>query len=114
MTYYIDKEPMFVVNGVCVEEEGSADEALGKEVGSESREPFESVEASAGFEHKEGNRLLDEETNDNGPPLDSGPVLRSRPETKLKHDETHDGNGAIAIVGSLRWYKFESRISKWG
>ena len=38
---------MFVVDGICVEEEGSADEALGKEVGSESREPFESVEASA-------------------------------------------------------------------
>jgi hypothetical protein len=102
MTNHIDKEPLFVVDGVCVEEEGSADEALGKEVGSESREPFESVEASAGFEHEEGNRLLNEETNDNGAPLDSGPVLRGHPESKLKHDETHDGNGAIAIVSSLR------------
>jgi hypothetical protein len=75
MTYNIDKEPMFVVDGVRVEEEGSANEGLGKEVGSENREPFESVESSAGFEHEEGNRLLDEETNDNGAPLDSGPVL---------------------------------------
>ena len=114
MTYYIDKNPMFVVDGVGVEEEGSPDEALGEEVRSESREPFESVEASARFQHKEGNRLLDEETNDNGPPLDRGPVLRGCPETKLKYDETHDGNRPITIVGSLSWYKFESRISKWG
>ena len=102
MTYHIDKEPTFVVDGVCVEEECSPDEALVKEVRSKSREPSESVEASARFQHEEGNRLLDKETNNNGPPLDSRPVLRGRPETKLKYDETHDGNRAVTIVGSLR------------
>ena len=34
MTYHIDKEPVFIVDSVCVEEEGSPDEALRKEVGS--------------------------------------------------------------------------------
>ena len=47
ITYHINEEPMLVVDGICVEEESSTDETLGKEVGSESREPFESVEASA-------------------------------------------------------------------
>jgi len=61
------------VDGVQVEED-SADKAMGKEVGSESREPFEGVEASAGFEHEEGDRLLDEQTDDNSPPLDGGSV----------------------------------------
>ena len=105
MTYHVDKEPMLVVDGVCVEEEGSANETLGQEVGSESREPFESVEASAGFEHEEGNHLLDEQADDDGSPLDSGPVPRRRPETKLKHDKTHDGDSAIAIFCSLRGRK---------
>jgi len=85
------------VDGVQVEEEGSADKALGKEVGSESRERFEGVEAGAGFEHKEGDRLLDEQTDNDGPPL----VPRRHPETKLKRDETHDGDRAISIIHAL-------------
>ena len=60
MTYHVDKEPVLCVDGVCVEEEGSPYEALRKEVRSEIREPFEDVEARAGFEHEEGNRMLDE------------------------------------------------------
>lgn len=92
---------MLCVDSVCVKKEGRADETLVKKVGSEVCQPVENVEASARFEHEEGNRLLDEQTDDDGPPLDSGPVPRGRPETKLKHDETHDRNGAIAIFRSL-------------
>jgi hypothetical protein len=40
MTYDIDKEPVFVVDGVLVEEGGNADKALVKEVGREMREPI--------------------------------------------------------------------------
>jgi hypothetical protein len=90
------------VDRICVKEKRSADEALVNEVGSEGCNPVESAEANAGFEHKEGNRLLDEQADDDGPPLDSGPVPRGRPETKLEHDETQDGNGAIHILRSLR------------
>ena len=73
------------------------------------------MEASARFEHEEGSYLLDEQTDDYGPPLDSGPVLRGRPETKLEHDETQNGDGAIAIFRSLKGSKGnELRISKWG
>ena len=92
---------MLCVDSVCVKKEGRADETLVKKVGSEVCQPVENVEASARFEHEEGNRLLDEQTDDDGPPLDSGPVPRGRPEAKLKHDETHDRNGAIAIFRSL-------------
>jgi hypothetical protein len=108
MTYHVDKEPVFCVDSVLVKEECSANEALGKEVGSERREPFESVETSAGFKHKESNRLLKKQTNDNGPPLDSRPVPRRRPKAELKHDETHDRDSAISIFRALR-----RRISKW-
>ena len=107
ITYHVDKEPVLCVDSVCVKEERSPDETLVKEVSSEVCKPVERVEASARFEHEEGNRLLDEETDDDGPPLDSGPVPRGRPETKLKHDETHDGNGAIAIFRSL-WGRLAS------
>ncbi len=58
--------------------------------------------ASAGFEHEEGDSLLDEQTDDNGPPLDDGSVPRRHPETRLEHDETHDGDRAIAIFRALR------------
>ncbi len=56
------------------------------------------MEASAGFEHEEGDRLLDEQTNDDGAPL----VPRRHQETKLEHDETDDGDRAIAIIRALR------------
>jgi hypothetical protein len=74
-TYHVDKKPVFGIDGVCIEEESSASKALVKEVGSEVCEPVESVEASAGFKHEEGSYLLDEQTDDDGPPLDSRPVL---------------------------------------
>jgi hypothetical protein len=59
------------------------------------------VEAGTGLEHEKGNRLLKEQSDHDGAPLDMRPVLRSRPETKLKHDKTSDGNRAIAIFRTL-------------
>ncbi len=72
--------------------------------------------ASAGFEHEEGDSLLDEQTDDNGPPLDDGSVPRRHPETRLEHDETHDGDRAIAIFRALRGERKKERkwIRKWG
>jgi hypothetical protein len=75
ITYHVDKKPVFGIDGVCVEEEGSADKALVKEVRNEICEPVESVETSAEFEHEEGSYLLDEQTDNDSPPLDSGPVF---------------------------------------
>jgi hypothetical protein len=59
------------------------------------------VEAGTGLEHEKGNRLLKEQSDNDGAPLDMRPVLRSRPETKLKHYKTNDGNGSIAILRAL-------------
>ncbi len=72
------------------------------------------MEASAGFEHEEGDRLLDEQTDDDGAPLDGGPVPRRRPETKLEHDETQDGDRAISIVRALRSCGSVSWVGKQG
>ena len=105
MTYHVDEEPVLVVDGICIEEECSTNEALGKEVRSEIREPFEGVETRAGFEHEEGNHLLDEQANDDGPPFNGGPVPRRRPETKLEHNKTHHGDHAIAVFRALKGRK---------
>jgi len=59
------------------------------------------VEAGTGLEHKKGNRLLKEQSDHDGAPLDMRPVLRSRQKTKLKHNKTNDGNRAIAIFRAL-------------
>ncbi len=67
------------------------------------------MEASAGFEHEEGDRLLDEQTDDDSPPLDGGSVPRCHPETRLEHDETHDGDRAITIFRTLRGERKKER-----
>jgi len=54
------------------------------------------VEANAGFEHEESDRLLDEQTDDDGP------VPRRHPETKLEHDEAQEGDRGIAKIRALR------------
>ena len=72
------------------------------------------MEASAGFEHEEGDCLLDEQTDDDSPPLDGGPVPRRRIETKLEHDETQDGDRAISIVRALKSCGSASGVGKQG
>jgi len=72
------------------------------------------VEASAGFEHEEGDCLLDGQTDDDSPPLNGGPVPRGHPETKLEQNETQDGDRAIAIICALRSCGSASGVGKQG
>jgi len=90
---------VFVVDGVWVEKEGSADKALGKEVGREIREPTEDVESCAGFEHKEGYRLSHEQADHRWMEDRSFDKIT---EGELKQDETHDGDGTITIFRAQR------------
>ena len=99
-TYRVDEKPVFIY-GFLVEEKGSTDETLIEKVGYKSREPLEHVEAGIGLEHEEGDRLLKEQADHDGTPLDLRPVLRRRPKAKLKHDETEDRDCAITIICTL-------------
>ncbi len=72
------------------------------------------MEASAGFEHEEGDCLLDEQTDDDGLPSNGGPVPRGHPETKLEHDETQDGDRAIAKIRALMSCGSASGVGKQG
>jgi hypothetical protein len=100
MTYHIDEKPVFV-NGILIEEEKRAGEALSEEVGCKSRKPMEQVEAGAGLEHEEGYRLLDEQPNDDGLPLDVRSVSRGCPKAKLEDKKTQYGNGAVTVICAL-------------
>ena len=99
-TYRVDEEPMFI-DSFLIEEKRSADETLIEIVGYKSRKPPEHVEAGIGLEHEEGDRLLKEQADYDGAPLDVGPVLRRRPKAKLKHDETEDGDCAVTVRRTL-------------
>ena len=99
-TYRVNKEPVFI-DGVLIKEKGSTDETLIEKVGNKSREPLEHVEARIGLEHEEGDRLLKEQADHDGAPLDLRPVLRRRPKAKLKHDQTEDRDRTVTIICTL-------------
>ena len=101
MTYRVDKKPVLCVDGILVEEKGSTDETLIEKVRCQSRKPPEYVEAGTGLEHEEGDRLLKEQADNDGAPLDVRLALRGRPKAKLKHDQTEDGDCAVAIFRTL-------------
>ena len=101
MTYRVDKKPVLRIDRILIEEKGSTDESLIEKVGCKSRKPCEYVEAGTGLEHKEGDSLLKEQANYDGAPLDVRPVFRCYPKTELKHDETEDGDCAVAIFRTL-------------
>jgi hypothetical protein len=88
ITYHIDKEPVLRVNSILVKEESRSDEPLSEEVGCEGRKPLEQVEAGARLEHEEGYRLLDEQTNNDNPPLYVRSVSRCRPKPELENKQT--------------------------
>ena len=107
VTYQVDKKPLFCIDSFLIEEKGSAYETLGEPIGRESRKPQEHVEADTGLEHEKGNCLLKEQSDQDGAPLDMGPVLGGRPKAELKHDQTNDGDCTVTVfrvlvVGSTR------------
>jgi hypothetical protein len=76
---------MLCIDGFLIEEKGSAYETLIEKFGRESRKPHEHVEAGTGLEHEKGNRLLNEQADDDSVPSDMRPVLGSSPKAELKH-----------------------------
>ena len=101
MTYRVDEEPVFCIDSFLIEEKGGTDETLIKEVGCQSREPFEHVEAGTGLEYKEGYGLLKEQADYDSAPLDVRAMLGSRPKSKLKHEQTDDGDSAVTVFRAL-------------
>ncbi len=63
------------IDSFLIEEKSSAYETLSEEIGRGSRKPHENVEAGNGLEHEEGNRLLKEQSDHDGVPLNMRPVL---------------------------------------
>jgi len=59
------------------------------------------VEAGTGLEYEERDRLLKEQADYDRTPLDVRTVLRSCPKSKLKHDQTDDGDCAVTIFRTL-------------
>ena len=101
VTYQVDKKPVLCIDSFLIEEKGSAYETLIEKIGRESRKPHEHVEAGTGLEHEKGNRLLNEQADHDGVPLDMGPVLGSCPKAELKHDQTKDGDCTVTIFRTL-------------
>jgi hypothetical protein len=101
MTYYVDKEPVLRIDRILIEEKGSTNEGLVEKIGCESCKPLKQVKASACLEHEECDHLLNEQTGNDGAPLDVRPVLGRRPKAKLEHDKTEHGDCAVAIVRAL-------------
>jgi len=65
---------MLCIDSFLIEEKGSAYETLIEKIGRESRKPHEHVEAGTRLEHEKGNRLLNEQADHDGVPLDMRPV----------------------------------------
>ena len=70
---------MLCIDSFLIEEKGSAYETFVEKIGRESRKPYKHVEASTRLEHKKGNRLLKEQSDHDGVPLDIRPVLGGYP-----------------------------------
>ena len=92
---------MLRVDGILIEEKCGPDETLIEEVGCERCEPIKQVEASTRLEHEKCDRLLHEQADYDGLPLDVGLVPGRRPKAKLKHDQAEYGDCAVTVVGAL-------------
>ena len=92
---------MLCIDSFPIEEKSSAYETFIESIGRESGKPHEHVEAGTGLEHKKGNRLLKEQSDHDGAPLDMRPVVGGRPKAELKHDQTKDGDCTVTIFRTL-------------
>jgi hypothetical protein len=59
------------------------------------------VEARTGLEHEKCNRLLKEQSDHDGAPLDMRPVLGGRPKAELKQNQTKDGDCTVNVFRTL-------------
>ena len=86
MTYYVDEEPVLGFDSILIEEECSTDETLVREIGCKICKPPEHVIAGTSLEHEDRNRLLCEEADNDGLPLNVRPVFGRCPKSKLEHE----------------------------
>jgi len=86
MTYYVDEEPVLGFDSILIEEKCSTDEALVREIRCEICKPPEHVIAGTSLEHEDRDRLLCEEADNDGLPLNVRPVFGRCPKSKLEHE----------------------------
>ena len=65
----VGEKPLLIDDGVFIEEEYGTGSGLLQKVRSQERKPLEDFEAGVGLEDKEGNGLLEEETDNDGSPV---------------------------------------------
>ena len=92
---------MFRIDSFLIEEKGGAYETAIEKIGRGRRKPQKHVEAGTGLEHEKGDRLLKEQSDHDGVPLDMRPVLGGRPKAELKHDQTKDGDCTVTVFRTL-------------
>jgi hypothetical protein len=101
MTYHIDEDPVLRVDGLLIEEKGTANVTVVGEIGCQGCKPPEYVQASTEFEHEKRDRLLHEQPDYDGAPLDVRPMPGRRPEAKLVCNQTKHGDCAVKIARAL-------------
>ena len=92
---------MFRIDSFLIEEKSSAYETPVEKIGRGSGKPQKHAEAGTGLEHEKGDRLLKEQSDHDGVPLDMRPVLGGRPKAELKHDKTKDGDCTVTVFRTL-------------
>lgn len=73
-----------------------------KEVGSCVGDPAEEVISGTSLEDEHGDRLLENETDDDGLPLDNLAVARAGEVDALENKETEDRDGPLAVCRTGR------------
>ncbi len=114
VTHQVDEKPVLCIDSFLIEEKGAAYETLIEKIRCESREPHEHADAGTRLEHEEGDRLLNEQADDDDAPLDMRPALRGRPKAELKHDQTEDGDCTVTICRTLVGTSGSVGGFKWG
>lgn len=106
----VGEEPMTVEDwrpsclvrgGNSAEEEGGSVIGLSQEVGSESRDPVEDGESGARSEYKEGQDLLETQSDNDSSPLDCFAIARGQEEDELEAEEAKDTLSSLAVSGVL-------------
>ena len=107
------------LDNISTEEECSTLLRLFQEIGGKESNPLENGETSARLEHKHGDSLLNDQSNDNSGPIEPSEVarrlnskridvprdLRSMPTRKVKacleDEKSEDRDGTVTVGGTL-------------